>query len=1019
MNRLLLSLWIVLVCTSSLFAVDPRELKPGLIAAYSDDPSKPSATRYRLEPAAAFTMPANERSYPGRKSVTWTGYLQIVTPGNYAFSATVQGGEFRLNISPPDGAKDLVAVYVPAQPNRAVTAIGNELVLAPGVYRVAASFLTREVGDSRVELLWQGPDFKREPIPYFFFGHLEKDRPKELANHERLAFGKFLFEENGCKNCHAAPAGSGLVDRTGPDLSEIGKRAYPGWLDAWLADPTAIRKQTTMPKLFADDAKGRAERFAVVQYLSSLGGPLVDPLRVPNVRDEVQSSNRGKSLFVTTGCAACHANKPNAPTKKPRDDDDPPAPFDAVGSFYGLGSSAGPQGTYDLGALGSKTQPAILANYLRDPLKTNPHGRMPAMGLNNNEVLDLARFLCRTIDAKVDRKNPQGTALQPDDIAPGVFGKPDGAFGKLSVEEKWKALGKKLIVQKGCVNCHSVSEHGKSLTAVTFQLKREDLSKNSSAGCLADKPDVAKVPTFPLTAETRSALRTFIQRGLRAVDPVGSVHDPRAAMKRFLCLNCHTKDGEGGIAAELADRMKQLGRVENLDSVQPPRLTGIGHKGRTAWLEQVLISGGRARPWMGLHMPQYGKDNVGFLPKALAYVEGTLPDSNEIVAKAGTKLLTEGRTLAGKNGHGCIACHDISGVASGGTRGPDLALTTARIRRDWFDRWMDNPQRLAPGTQMPQYYLGGKAQIPLLGGDPVKHSEAMWEYFALGPGLPLPIGLEPPKGVVIAVTDRPAILRTFMPDGAGTRAIAVGYSGGMNVAFDATQARLAYAWVGNFLDASPVWTNRGGAPAKPLGPKIWAGPNGHPWAVTDSQSPPDFAKQATDPAFGAGLPEGKAFHGEPRMQFEGYTLDAGGNPTFAYRHVDGKGTVLHVEETPAGVKSAAAAGLVRKFRVVVPAGRFAWLDAGESDKEPRVFGGKREAEMPATARIVLSQSGSKATVLDASAPSGATWVVMKKSGSGWSVLLRLGEGSSAVTITHWALPKDDDDLIRGLPSPTK
>lgn len=967
MNRL--ALVVLLLVPLSVRAVDPRELKTGLIA-------KEGADVCRLDPTIAYHAPVG-------RPVTWTGYIQIVTPGKYVFSVKVQGGTFRLRLIPPDAA--------------AVDAgSGKELTLAPGVHAVAASFTPTGPVEARVELRWQGPDFKNEPIPYFFFGHLPKGRPKELADHQKLAFGKFLFEENGCKNCHTAPAGFHLVERTGPDLSEIGKRVYPGWIDAWLADPGKLRKHTTMPKMFTDDAKGKAERYAVVQYLASLGGPLTDNLKLPNVKEDVASSNRGKALFTTAGCAACHANTPNAPTRKPREDDDPPPPFDAVGSIYGLGSSTGPQGTYDLGALCSKTQPPILAQYLRDPLKTNPHGRMPAMGLNNNEALDLARFLCRTIDEKIERKMPAA---------------PDNDKGR--DRAGWITLGRQLFTSKGCVNCHALTEREKTpLPRFNFIKDTMAVAKSPTIGCLADRPDVDKVPAFPLTDESRSALRAFVRSDLRPNDPKTVAPDPRTAMKRFLCLNCHAKDGEGGIAADLSDQMKQLEKADNADSVQPPRLTGIGHKARTAWLDDVLLKGGRARPWMGLRMPQYGKDNVGFLPVALAHAEGTLPDTGEAVAKPATALLTDGRTLVGKDGHGCIACHDISGVVGGGTRGTDLANVTNRLRRDWFDRWMDNPQRLAPGTQMPQYFLGGKAQIPLLGADPVKHSAAMWDYLALGPGLPLPTGLEPPKGVVIAVKDRPEILRTFMPDGAGTRAVAVGYPGGLNVAFDATQARLAYAWAGNFLDASPVWANRGGAPAKLLGPKIWTGPAGHPWAVTDSQTPPDFAKQAGDPAYGASLPEGKAFHGQPKLVVEGYTLDASGNPTFTYRH----GTALRVEETPAIARSPVAMGVERKMTVAVSAGKSAWLNVADADKDVRVAGGKVESELPATARLVLPQPGGKAVVLDAVAPAGSAWVFVPKPAGGSSILLRVPEGKSAVTVTHWAVPKDDDDLIRGLPA---
>ena len=99
-----------------------------------------------------------------------------------------------------------------------------------------------------------------------------------------------------------------------------------------------------------------------------------------------------------------------------------------------------------------------------------------------------------------------------------------------------------------------------------------------------------------------------------------------------------------------------------------------------------------------------------------------------------------------------------------------------------------------------------------------------------------------------------------MPD-AGSRAVAVGFPSGVSAAFDAHTCRLAYAWSGPFLDASPVWDGRGGNPAHVLGPHIWNAPAGCPVGATTSNEPPDFAARAKDPAFGAGLPEGKLFDG--------------------------------------------------------------------------------------------------------------------------------------------------------------
>ena len=35
--------------------------------------------------------------------------------------------------------------------------------------------------------------------------------------------------------------------RAGPNLTEVARRDYAGWIDAWLADPAKLRPHTTMP----------------------------------------------------------------------------------------------------------------------------------------------------------------------------------------------------------------------------------------------------------------------------------------------------------------------------------------------------------------------------------------------------------------------------------------------------------------------------------------------------------------------------------------------------------------------------------------------------------------------------------------------------------------------------------------------------------------------------------------------------------------------------------------------------
>ena len=1002
-----ITLFLLLAMTASAGAIDPMELKPGLRAVYSYLDGKVVKHAIRLE-----AIPATSE-FDG--AIRWFGTLYVVTPGEYTFFAIGRDIEVDSFLT----FKDKKYPIINGKSDTANRIAGSKIVLEAGIQEFYLSLISTNASKkiSRFELLWEGPGFGREPIPYFFFGHTETEKdPQERAASRNTEYGHYLFKEKNCQACHAS-----AVDRTapnGPDLSDIGRRVYPGWLDAWLADPAKVRPHTNMPKLFGDDEKGQAERYAVVAYLAGLGGPYAGR----DGKDDAAAAKRGERLFTLTGCAACHANTPNEPTRKRTDDDDPLPPYDPINSILGHGAPTGPQSTYALGAVGSKTGVGPLADYLRDPRKTNPHGRMPAMNLTNAEARELALYLTRQKDAAIKTAMPAEPKLSPAQTMSSLS---DGNFEKLDRTQQWREVGRELMTRKGCVNCHTVKENATALKPREFA-SLEAVSAKASAGCVSAKPDPAKHAAYTFTDQERTALALAIgeRAASKAVMTLPSA-DTRFTLKRLMCLNCHTRDGEGGIAATLADKMKAFESAENADDVRPPSLTAIGHKATSAWLKDVLLNGGKARPWMGLRMPQYGEAHVGHLVAGLPKLEGIEPDKpSDAKPKFDAGLVAAGRTLTGKDGYGCIACHDIAGVASGGTRGPDLALTQQRVRPEWFERWMHNPHRLSPGTKMPQYFLDGKATNALLGADPAKQIEAFKAYFSLGAGLPLPNGLEPPKGVVLAVKDRPVLLRTFIPVGAGTRSFAVGYPGQVNIAYDGTQARLAYAWAGNFLDASPVWTNRGGNPAKLLGPKFFTAPAGHPWGLGNVV--PDFAKQASDPAYGANPPEGKAFNGTPLLSFDGYAIDDKGNPTFKSTLRSTDGHELTVAETPFPLASGVATGVARRFVVNAPAKQTTYFLAGTSMADPRLlepgragradYHGTTEMNAPVVGRLVLPQSGDKAIVLTVSqAPETALWRLVPTGGTWQAVLvLPAGTGKAEIVVNTWAVPKDDDALIREL-----
>jgi mono/diheme cytochrome c family protein len=996
-------------------------LKRGLVTTYRDAAKPTPAEAVRLEPTVALALKAGEapdwRLQAGGGTAVWQGYLNVLRGGTYRFSVRLRG-RFRLQV----GGKEVLAAEVTDA--RAALKDGPEVRLEAGALPLKAEF-TRLPGDARVELSWRPPQVRPEPLPYDVLGHLPKQAPPALALEELAERGRFLAEESNCARCH--PPGDRermtkhLVPHLGPDLSKAGERLRPGWALRWLGSPRQLRPGAVMPEMFSHDETGRAERYAVARYLASLGGPLRSELRPQERREMRTRQERGERLFNSVGCLACHGPASEG-VSKPQGDA-------RQAGLYRLPAQ------YALSGLGSKTTPARLTAYLQNPLAIDPSGRMPRVPLDGREAQDLAWFLCQSTAEGLSADLPPAP---PKEQMLAAFRRVDNraeelaAFAKLPAERQWEDLGQRVVLDKGCNNCHVIAPGGKSFANVQASATLEDVirSAKEEKGCLAaDAGRRGKAPGFGFGKEERAALRAFLARGLSGAGTHAPALAARRDLQRFNCLACHGRDGEGGLGTEVAEQLRRNENADNAEAVVPPVLTGVGHKLRTPWLRNVLVGGGRARPWMALRMPQFGDANVGRLPDALAAVEGAEPDESVHPVPLSAAKIETGRHLVGKNAFGCVSCHDIAGVPNSGTRGPDLAGMNQRVRYEWYLRWLEQPQRIQPGTRMPSVFTDGKSLLDkVLDGSADAQAEAMWAYLSLGNSLPLPAGLEPRKGLVLPVTDRPVLLRTFMPD-AGARAVAVGFPGGVSVAFDAHSCRLAYAWSGEFLDASPVWNDRGGNPAKVLGARIWQAPPGCPVATGTSGAPPDFAARAADPACGAHLPNGKIYQGPALLKFAGYSTDKGGVPTFRYSLQPDTPDKVNVSERLGPLRSPVAVGVARRFRLELPARQTAWLLAAEAVREPRLLDDKgtplpldlkqgRAEVDPAGRLLVLPQREDRVAVLAlTAAPAGSRWHLQRVGGN-WRAVLRVPPAAAAskpeVGINVWVPYRDEPGLLKEL-----
>ena len=113
-----------------------------------------------------------------------------------------------------------------------------------------------------------------------------------------------------------------------------------------------------------------------------------------------------------------------------------------------------------------------------------------------------------------------------------------------------------------------------------------------------------------------------------------------------------------------------------------------------------------------------------------------------------------------------------------------------------------------------------------------------------GPGVSTSWLTKPPsgkRGPAMPITPQSegeaVIYRNFIAE-AGTRAIAVGYPQGVNIAFDANQIRLALLWQGAFMDGGRHWSGRGQGFQPPAGFAKLSFPEVSPFAFLDETDSP-------------------------------------------------------------------------------------------------------------------------------------------------------------------------------------
>src|SRR5262249_22223530 len=156
--------------------------------------------------------------------------------------------------------------------------------------------------------------------------------------------------------------------------------------------------------------------------------------------------------------------------------------------------------------------------------------------------------------------------------------------------------------------------------------------------------------------------------------------------------------------------------LQYVQSQRTPRLTYPHQKYTRSHLLAAVREGvSGLRPGQYTYrMPAFGRD-AETIVQALAEGDGELPDAPDPPrSKPADPTLgsLSGPAIAGFQGYGCVSCHVWNGHSLSepdpGAAGTDLTRLDGRIRRDWFDRYLEGPARFHPGTPMPTIFQKDK-----------------------------------------------------------------------------------------------------------------------------------------------------------------------------------------------------------------------------------------------------------------------------------------------------------------------
>jgi cytochrome c551/c552 len=238
-------------------------------------------------------------------------------------------------------------------------------------------------------------------------------------------------------------------------------------------------------------------------------------------------------------------------------------------------------------------------------------------------------------------------------------------------------------------------------------------------GKIKPEEEKLRMPNLHLTKQQVQALTTFLMGSQESPLPVTYQYKPLDyrrdiqegwwVVRKYNCMGCH--QFIPGQKTSVMDMARYQGPGQEQ---LPPKLLTEGARVDPEWLLRFLknpalsetdTNRNGVRPYLQIHMPtfSFSENELGKLVRFFqALSRQPFPYIPEQAPTLTAKETEMARSLFSSAAAPCLKCHATGDPGHDRTAtAPNFLQAKGRLKPDWVERWIIDPQAIAPGTSMP------------------------------------------------------------------------------------------------------------------------------------------------------------------------------------------------------------------------------------------------------------------------------------------------------------------------------